>query len=114
MTSLTAPESVSKVWPTANWHEREAFDLIGVIFDGHEDLRRILLPDDWQGHPLRKDFPVSGFVELRYSDEDKRVVYEPVELLQENRDFDFMSPWESAKYILPGDEKADDADAEAK
>lgn len=110
----TMVPSAVGVFAAANWFEREAWDMYGIFFSDHPDLRRILTDYGFQGHPLRKDFPVSGFVELRYSDEDKRVVYEPVELLQENRDFDFMSPWESAKYILPGDEKADDADAEAK
>lgn len=107
------PSAVS-VFAAANWFEREAWDMYGIFFSDHPDLRRILTDYGFEGHPLRKDFPVSGFVELRYSEEDKRVVYEPTQLLQENRDFDFMSPWESAKYILPGDEKADDADAEAK
>ena len=106
--------SATGVFAAANWFEREAWDMYGIFFSDHPDLRRILTDYGFQGHPLRKDFPVSGFVELRYSEEDKRVVYEPTQLLQENRDFDFMSPWESAKYILPGDEKADDADAEAK
>lgn len=110
----TMVPSAVGVFAAANWFEREAWDMYGIFFSDHPDLRRILTDYGFQGHPLRKDFPVSGFVELRYSDEDKRVIYEPVELLQESRDFDFMSPWESAKYILPGDEKADDADAEAK
>lgn len=110
----TMVPSAVGVFAAANWFEREAWDMYGIFFSDHPDLRRILTDYGFQGHPLRKDFPVSGFVELRYSEEDKRVVYEPVELLQENRNFDFMSPWESAKYILPGDEKADDADAEAK
>lgn len=109
----TMVPSAVGVFKSAIWFEREAWDMYGIFFSGHPDLRRILTDYGFQGHPLRKDFPVSGFVELRYSDEDKRVIYEPVELSQENRNFDFMSPWESAKYILPGDEKADDAGGEA-
>lgn len=110
----TMVPSATGVFAAANWFEREAWDMYGIYFSDHPDLRRILTDYGFEGHPLRKDFPVSGFVELRYSEEDKRVVYEPTQLLQENRDFDFMSPWESAKYILPGDEKADDSDGEAK
>ncbi|MBL4837873.1 MAG: NADH-quinone oxidoreductase subunit C [Kordiimonadaceae bacterium] len=97
-----------EVFPAAGWFEREAWDMYGIFFADHPDLRRMLTDYGFQGHPLRKDFPVSGFVECRYSEEEKRVIYEPVKLTQESRDFDFMSPWESAKYILPGDEKADD------
>ena len=106
--------SVINVYPAANWFEREAFDLYGILFSDHPDLRRILTDYGFQGHPLRKDFPLTGFVEVRYDDEQKRVIYEPVKLNQEFRSFDFMSPWEGAHYALPGDEKADDAgEAEA-
>ncbi|WP_339860635.1 NADH-quinone oxidoreductase subunit C [Paremcibacter congregatus] len=104
----TPVPSVVEVFPSASWYEREVWDMYGVMFDGHPDLRRILTDYGFQGHPQRKDFPLTGYVELRYSEEEKRVVYEPVSLPQEFRDFDFMSPWEGAKYILPGDEKADD------
>lgn len=97
--------SVTGIWPVAGWLEREVFDMYGVLFDGHGDLRRILTDYGFQGHPQRKDFPLSGFVELRYSEEHKRVMYEPVQLAQDFRTFDFMSPWEGADYILPGDEK---------
>jgi NADH-quinone oxidoreductase subunit C len=98
--------SVTSIWPVAGWLEREVFDMFGVLFDGNTDLRRILTDYGFQGHPLRKDFPYTGYVELRYSEEEKRVVYEPVKLAQDVRLFDFMSPWEGAEYILPGDEKA--------
>lgn len=98
--------SVTGVYRSANWFEREVWDLYGVMFSGHPDLRRILTDYGFNGHPQRKDFPLTGFVELRYSEEQKRVVYEPVKLTQEFRNFDFLSPWEGAKYILPGDEKA--------
>ena len=94
------------VFPAANWYEREIYDLYGVLFTGHPDLRRILTDYGFEGHPLRKDFPLTGFVEVRYDDEEKRVVYEPVKLVQEFRNFDFLSPWEGTDYVLPGDEKA--------
>jgi len=98
--------SITSVHPSAGWFEREVFDMFGILFSGHPDLRRILTDYGFRGHPLRKDFPTSGYVEVRYDDAEKRVVYEPVSLVQEYRQFDFMSPWEGAKYILPGDEKA--------
>jgi NADH-quinone oxidoreductase subunit C len=98
--------SVIEVFPAANWYERETFDLYGVMFSGHSDLRRILTDYGFSGHPLRKDFPLTGHVEVRYDDEAKRVVYEPVKLVQEFRSFDYLSPWEGADYVLPGDEKA--------
>lgn len=98
--------SITGLWPVAGWLEREVFDLYGVLFDGNDDLRRILTDYGFRGHPFRKDFPLSGYVELRYSEEQKRVVYEPVSLPQDFRSFDFLSPWEGAEYILPGDEKA--------
>jgi NADH-quinone oxidoreductase subunit C len=99
--------SVIPVFPAANWFEREAFDMYGILFSSHPDLRRLLTDYGFEGYPLRKDFPLTGFVEVRYDDEQKRVVYEPVKLVQEFRDFDFLSPWEGAKQILlPGDEKA--------
>jgi len=100
-----AVPSVTGLWPVAGWLEREIFDLYGVLFDGNDDLRRILTDYGFRGHPFRKDFPLTGYVEMRYSEEQKRVVYEPVRLAQDFRDFDFMSPWEGAEYILPGDEK---------
>lgn len=98
--------SVTGIWPVAGWLEREVFDMYGVLFSGNADLRRILTDYGFRGHPQRKDFPLTGHVELRYSDEDKRVVYEPVRLAQDFRTFDFLSPWEGAEYALPGDEKA--------
>jgi NADH-quinone oxidoreductase subunit C len=103
--STPVPSAVS-IFPSANWYEREAFDLYGILFSGHPDLRRILTDYGFQGHPLRKDFPLTGFVEVRYSEEQKRVIYEPVKLPQEFRNFDFLSPWEGSDYKLPGDEKA--------
>ncbi|RJF85336.1 NADH-quinone oxidoreductase subunit C [Sphingomonas cavernae] len=98
--------SVTGIWPVAGWLEREVYDMYGVLFSGNPDLRRILTDYGFRGHPQRKDFPLTGFVELRYSEEAKRVVYEPVQLAQDFRSFDFMSPWEGAEYVLPGDEKA--------
>jgi len=98
--------SVVDVFPAANWYEREAYDMYGILFSGHPDLRRILTDYGFQGFPLRKDFPLSGYVEVRYDDEQKRVVYEPVRLTQEFRNFDFESPWEMTGRFLPGDEKA--------
>ena len=97
--------SIHLVHPSANWFEREVFDMFGILFSGHPDLRRILTDYGFRGHPLRKDFPTTGYTEVRYDEAQKRVVYEPVNLVQEYRQFDFMSPWEGAKYILPGDEK---------
>jgi NADH-quinone oxidoreductase subunit C len=110
---VTASEStpvptVTTVWPNAGWLEREVFDMYGVLFAGNTDLRRILTDYGFEGHPFRKDFPLTGYTELRYSEEEKRVVYEPVKLAQDLRQFDFMSPWEGADYVLPGDEKAGD------
>ena len=98
--------SVTGLWPVAGWLEREVFDMFGVLFEGNSDLRRILTDYGFQGHPFRKDFPLTGHVEMRWSDEAKRVIYEPVKLAQDMRTFDFLSPWEGAEYALPGDEKA--------
>jgi NADH-quinone oxidoreductase subunit C len=108
-TDETTPvPSVIEVFPSANWLERETYDLYGVVFSNHPDMRRILTDYGFEGHPLRKDFPLTGFVEVRYDDELKRVVHEPVRLTQEFRNFDFLSPWEGTDYVLPGDEKAGD------
>lgn len=103
----TQVPSIISVFPGADWFERETYDLYGVIFTGHPDMRRLLTDYGFDGHPLRKDFPLTGFVEVRYDDAEKRVVYEPVRLNQEFRKFDFLSPWEGADYPLPGDEKAE-------
>ncbi len=112
MTDETTPvPSASQVYSSAGWFERETYDLYGVWFSGHPDLRRILTDYGFEGHPLRKDFPLTGFVELRWDDVQKRVVYEPVKLAQEFRRFDFLSPWEGAPRVLPGDEKAQEAAA---
>jgi NADH-quinone oxidoreductase subunit C len=103
---VTPVPSIIEVFPGADWFERETYDLYGVLFTGHPDMRRLLTDYGFEGHPLRKDFPLTGFVEVRYDDELKRVVYEPVRLTQEFRKFDFLSPWEGTNYALPGDEKA--------
>ncbi len=106
-TDETTPvPSLSGLYKAAGWYEREAYDLFGIVFSGHPDLRRILTDYGFDGHPLRKDFPMTGYVELWYDDEQKRVVYKPVKLSQEYRNFDFLSPWEGADPVLPGDEKA--------
>jgi NADH-quinone oxidoreductase subunit C len=106
---VTPVPSITPVLPGADWFEREAYDMYGILFVGHPDLRRLLTDYGFDGHPLRKDFPLTGYVEVRYDDQQKRVVYEPVRLTQEFRDFDFLSPWEGPDYVLPGDEKAGDA-----
>ena len=103
---VTPVPSIISVYRGADWFEREAYDLYGVLFSGHPDLRRLLTDYGFEGHPLRKDFPLTGFVEVRWDDELKRVVYDPVRLAQEFRNFDFLSPWEGPEYLLPGDEKA--------
>jgi len=108
----TPVPSIIEVFPGANWFERETYDLYGVVFTGHPDMRRLLTDYGFEGHPLRKDFPLTGFVEVRYDDELKRVVNEPVRLAQEFRNFDFLSPWEGPNYVLPGDEKAKRANDE--
>ena len=102
----TQVPSAIPVFPNADWYEREAYDMYGILFSGHPDLRRLLTDYGFQGHPLRKDFPLTGYVEVRYDDEKKRVVYEPVKLTQDFRSFDFESPWEGTTYNIPGDEKA--------
>ncbi len=99
-------DSVTDIWAAASWFERETYDMFGILFKGHTDLRRILTDYGFSGHPFRKDFPLSGYVEVRYDDTQKRVVYEPVQLPQDFRNVDFMSPWEGTNYVLPGDEKA--------
>lgn len=107
MTDEATPvPSICGIFPGANWFEREAYDMYGILFTGHPELRRLLTDYGFEGYPLRKDFPLTGFVEVRWDDEVKRVVYEPVRLAQEFRNFDFLSPWEGADYVLPGDEKA--------
>ncbi|WP_457094657.1 NADH-quinone oxidoreductase subunit C [Microvirga sp. P5_D2] len=103
---VTPVPSLIGVFPAANWFEREAYDLYGILFSGHPDLRRLLTDYGFEGHPLRKDFPLTGYVEVRYDEGQGRVVYEPVKLNQEFRNFDFLSPWEGTDYVLPGDEKA--------
>lgn len=109
----TPVPSVTGVFSSASWFEREAWDLLGIFFSDHPDLRRIMTDYGFEGHPLRKDFPLTGYVELRYDDEKKRVVYEPVKLTQDFRSFDFLSPWEGMDRVLPGDEKAEEAGDEA-
>lgn len=103
---VTPVPSCTSLYPGADWFEREAYDMYGILFSGHPDLRRLLTDYGFEGHPLRKDFPTTGYVEVRYDDQEKRVVYEKVRLNQEMRQFDFLSPWEGVDYVLPGDEKA--------
>jgi NADH-quinone oxidoreductase subunit C len=110
----TPVASITELFPGAEWFEREAYDLYGILFSGHPDLRRLLTDYGFDGHPLRKDFPLTGFVEVRYDDEQKRVLYEPVRLNQEFRDFDFVSPWEGTDYVIPGDEKASEKASDEK
>lgn len=107
--AIPVPSAI-KIYSAANWYEREAFDMYGILFSDHPDLRRLLTDYGFQGHPLRKEFPLTGHVEVRYDDGQKRVVYEPVKLTQEFRSFDFESPWEAPDYVLPGDEKASEAE----
>ena len=112
MTDETTPvDSIVGVYRGADWFEREAYDLYGVLFTGHPDMRRLLTDYGFEGHPLRKDFPLTGFVEVRWDDEEKRVMYDKVMLNQEFRTFDFLSPWEGTNYVLPGDEKAKEGKA---
>ncbi len=108
----SAVPTLTKLHPSADWYEREAFDMYGVRFAGHPDMRRILTDYGFEGYPLRKDFPLTGYTEIRYDDLKKRIVHEPVELTQEYRNFDFLSPWEGIAAVIPGDEKADDAEEE--
>ena len=105
----TPVPSLTELFPAADWYEREVYDLFGVFFEGHPDLRRILTDYGFEGYPLRKDFPLTGYVEVHYDDQERRVVYDRVHLPQEYRDFDFLSPWEGTEYLLPGDEKAKDS-----
>jgi NADH-quinone oxidoreductase subunit C len=102
----TPVASITGIYPGADWFERETYDLFGILFTGHPDLRRLLTDYGFDGYPLRKDFPTTGYVQVRYDEERKRVVYEPVKLAQEFRQFDYLSPWEGTDYVLPGDEKA--------
>ena len=110
----TKVPSIVDLFPSAGWYEREVYDLFGVIFSGNTDLRRLLTDYGFKGHPLRKDFPLTGYVEVRYDEEQKRVIYEPVKLTQEFRNFDFVSPWEGMNRILPGDERTEELAKEDK